>query len=262
MPTVYQYTAEQCPAIQDPGDPILISVGGASTPITTRAESILTGDGALTGTGRLNRNAGRLDNLGRYGGGRLGAILWGLTITAGPEDGQITIAAGQAGIDSGAELAEDYVQELADGLVSRVWLSGGGTVNVVTASSPDPLDPPDDASAWTYLGAASMSTTLQWVDESGVLRAGRGGIVTRRTADVGPPGDTPPSWAQFLHQSADGLYLWTGTEYRKLQPADPVRDRISAGTTVFIGADYQQYVFDRLVIEGRLVVEGRLRVEG
>lgn len=248
MEPTYLYSAVDCPAIPESPAAILISTGGASTPISQSAESLLAGDTPLAGAGKLNRNFGRLDNLGRYGGGHAGAIWWGLELTdRSPPAAEVVVTAGQAGIDSGTELAADTPVPLTDGIRSRTWLSRGGTLSAVTIDSAAPLEPPD-AGDWTYLGLADVNgAALRSVDRSGVLTVYRGGLVYRRTADSGAPTDTPPSSLRFLSRTAGGLYLWDGEQYALLDADAALAASLTDLTELTERLDWQECAFRQLL---------------
>jgi hypothetical protein len=211
MAYVWNLTAANCPAVQDQGAALYV----ASENVTA-AEQVTLGDSGTAGTPKLNRNATRLDIVGRFGGGAAGAIRQGLDITL-VSGLTVKVSAGQAGIDSGTELAADTNEALADNVVSRLWLSRGGSIAVVTSASGTPLAPPDTSTVWAFLGAVSFTAgALDWIDRSGVLLVGLGNLIYRKTADAGVPGDTPPATVRFLTQTPRGLWLWDGAAWQGL----------------------------------------------
>lgn len=212
MPT-YHYLASECPA---PQVPLAAHYKGADPPTPRTYGTIVAGAAGAVGLlTTSNRNA-VCDELGwRYGGGAY-AVLWGLDLQDG---GGLTLRVtnGQAGLDGPAEVkqAAGYTTlALTDAVVNRIWISQGGSVNVVTAASASPLAPPDTATSWVYLGAVPTADgAITQIDYSGRLELRQGNQAHRRTADAGTPTDTPPAGVRFYQRSRNGLYLWDGERY-------------------------------------------------
>lgn len=215
MPPVYLLTASQCPAIQVPGSIL------KSTDDPTVAEKLVPGtqaNDALSGTVLINRNAARLDQLGRYGGGGW-AVRNGLDFAAG---GGLTLRVndGVVGLDTPREMigagALGYsTLPLTDGIYSAsdlmvriwVWVSRALTLTSVNNSLAVPPGGP-----WLSLGSVRTTggSIVDW-DFSGRLEAEP--ILYRRTADIGPPTDAPPATLRFWTETLTGYYLWNGTRY-------------------------------------------------
>ena len=89
------------------------------------------------------------------------------------------MTAGQAGIDSGAELAANATLALVDASGQPgVALAAAARSTKSPAGAAEPLEPPDAAAPWAYLGAATMAAgALTALDRSGVLTVGRGGLL-------------------------------------------------------------------------------------
>jgi hypothetical protein len=157
----------------------------------------------------LNANAWSTDMLGRYGGGCVG-IGTGLVITAG-SGLQCAVSAGHAVIDSPVENPAAFtVAGLADNARNWIWMQQNATILGVPTST----TPPAMASCLLGSVLTSGGAVLQ-VDTSAVMYLR--GMGYRETADIGVPGDIPPTSRGFFHRSLGGSspsdYYWNGTAY-------------------------------------------------
>ena len=217
MPT-YNYEATNCPPIQVPNATLY---AGSSPPVPVVGTTVTTGPAASIGlVDLLNADQVRGNLLGRYGGG--GYAVWrGLELSDGGAL-SLAVSAGQAGADGPAEILTATTLALTDNVVNRVWLSRLGVLSKVTSSSASPLEPPDTATQWVYLGAAACAAgVITGIDYSGRLTQYQGNLLFRQTADAGEPGDaaTLPSTVRFFTRTEGGLYLWTGAEYEQVSGA-------------------------------------------
>jgi hypothetical protein len=209
----------------------------------------------------LNQNNRRNENLGRYGGGAY-AVAEGLELvfTGGLV---VSVTPGAAILDgpvvkpalAATPLYAGTVTGITDGVRNYCWLLQDGSFTAVTS-----LTAPSDACA--FLGSALGSGGGAFTgnpDYSG--RAVLGPSLYRRTADVGPPTDTPSARLQFVNECQDGLYRWTGARYAR-DEALLVRDHYLTGEVGYIAPRTQQRITDRLIIEvgARLVIDGRVIV--
>ena len=198
---VYNLTVAECPSytpatggIDPNSDPLLMGT----------LEEILLGE-SLEGLLKLNRNAARTALLGRYSGGGP-AIVEGFTLT---DEGGLTggITAGTIMEDGPRENPSAQTADLTDDTRNYAWILSDGSLAITTTTVPP------EAGAFyvgSYLVASGAITEL---DESCVMRK-LGGIMYRRSADVGAPSDDPGATTSFIHISSDNrLYLWTGSEY-------------------------------------------------
>jgi hypothetical protein len=217
MPPVYLLTAAQCPPIQVPS-----SILKSATDLPTVAEVLTPGTAAndpLNGTALLNRNATRLDMLGRYGGGAW-AVRNGLDFANG---GGLTLRVndGVVGLDTPRELIGAgglgyTTQALSDNIYSAsnlavriwLWLSRALTITPVNNSIVPPAGGP-----WVCLGSVRTNNgvIVDW-DFSGRLEL-EGATLYRRTADGAAPTDSPPAGIRFWAETAGGIYLWNGSAY-------------------------------------------------
>lgn len=199
---VYALVATDCPEIQVPSsllDPVDVTPTTAST-ITAGAS----GPGSQSTP--VNRNAVRLDNVGRYGGAFAYCVKQGLELSASGLT--LTVGEGHAGIDAGLHL-DAQTTAAPDNALSWVWLNISGTPVLGTS-----LSVPSGGKL--YRGRCRFTSgTLSEIDYSGVLFL-RGGTLWRRTADAAAPTDTPPATIQFVARTLGGHYWWDGVEYTQL----------------------------------------------
>jgi hypothetical protein len=166
------------------------------------SESFATGD-KIEVAGKLNRNFARLDAMNRAGAG---AIAVGIGLDLVVDSGLAAhITPGQT-VDGLATLPAEYDLDVADDAATYVWLSPLATPAAVIGDTTSPGE------GYTYLGALVADDGAVKVDYSGRMEM-RGGVLWRRTADPGEPGDTPPAGIKFLHTSGNGIWLWDGEQY-------------------------------------------------
>ena len=213
----YLLLATACPALVTPAS--LMRPGTDTAP---SAKSLVNGDTTALFT-KFNENATRLDVTGRRAGGAY-AVTEGLDLTAAALVG--TVTAGQAMLDGPATSAGGTVA-LADNAYNWLWILPDGTLTKTSSGSATPV-PAAPAPACAFLGRIQVTSgTPGTADYSGRWEL-RGPQLYRKTADVGPPGDTPPAHTVFLSESQDGLYWWTGAAYRKAE-AQFMTDRYLTG---------------------------------
>ena len=204
---VYGFVAEECPAPQ--------TASGVLDPVdltTVEADTIVAGNSSTTLITALNANAVRLDMLARYGGG---AYCVGTGLELSVSSG-LTLAIGIGLAWADGPIVKDVAATLAltGNVWNRVWISRSGTLNKVTSASSTPLEPPDTAEPWVFLGSVQCgSSTIDTIDYSGRLDQRQGGQVWRKTYDLNVPTDTPPSGIRFYTRTRDGIYFWDGEEY-------------------------------------------------
>jgi hypothetical protein len=212
----------------------------------------------------LNQNNRRNENLGRYGGGAY-AVAEGLdlvftvwlvvSVTPGAAilDGPVVKPALTA-----TPLYAGTVSGITDGVRNYCWILQDGSLTATQVLTPAPSD------ACAFLGSALGSGGGGFTgnpDYSGRWQL-RGPQLYRRTADLGPPADSPSARVGFLSESQDGLYEWTGARYARAE-ASLVRDHYLTGEVGYIAPRTQQRLVGPLVLEAgaRLVNAGRLIVE-
>ena len=254
MPPVYTLLAAALPA------PVVSS--GLLDPAASAsvvAEQVAAGT-TTAGLAKINRNAVRLDLASRYGGASVFSVKEGLDLTAG-SGLTLNISAGVGNIDGHIYHAAGTLA-LTDATRNYVWLTRAGALSASTTTTPP------TANQSLFLGSALTSGgSITAVDYSGRLE-GFGGLVWRRTADVGPPLDTPSSAARFFSKTDGGLYLWDGGAYRLLTPEKGTASATAgaatlnklAGTitseslTTAAGAAYTLTITNSLVTTGSVVV--------
>lgn len=157
---------------------------------------------------KLNENASRLENVGRWGGGAWG-VVYGMYLTA-PGGLICRVAAGQAMIDSVITLAQTNVSVPDNTARVHLWLSQAGGITTVANS----LIPP--VGSYCYLGSCvTAAGAVTSVDTSGVLYL-RGGVPLRYTADTTLPTDSPSASIVFVSVGIGVAWLWDGVSYRPL----------------------------------------------
>lgn len=219
------------------------------------ARSIQTGDTADLATA-FNRNACNVDVLAAYAGPAAFCVLTGLTPSVPGSGLNLPIAAGQGAIGGLVELPSGGTIALPNTTNPvYVWLNQNATLSYTTTTTA-----PSTTSCLIALAETSGGNILA-VSTAGVLFM-KGGVLIRTTGDTGMPTDSPPAGVQFLNKCQGCSYWWTGTEYiRVWEPMSVNKDLIPAGEVMLIPANYQAYIYNRLIIEGRVIIEGRLRVE-
>lgn len=263
MPTVYNYTADLCPALQGPSSLLLIS---GETPSLSVAHT--TGD-TTTVTSNLNQNAVMEDVIAVSG--TCGGVYHITTTSAQPGElalsdpasgTNITVAAGQAMFAGAAQRpASGNVNKLVDNTTSWLWFSEASVVER-TAD----VNPPPGPDRWVFIGRVTMAAgVITEIDGSGVVYY-RGDSLMRWTADTTVPTDTPPAGVIFKTRSVitEETWVWTGQEYISIGggngfPLVPLV--INAGQTRVIPANWG-LVTPALTNNGTLTVNGVLRNVG
>ncbi|MHB8638018.1 MAG: hypothetical protein ACYC96_16285 [Fimbriimonadaceae bacterium] len=220
MPT-YNLTSTQVPTPLAPTTPVL--GGGTSGPFST---------GMIAGVSHsLNQLSAQALLLGQVGAGGYG-IVSGLALSAS-SGLNVAVGVGIALVDGllelvasapyGAQVLVPPPYTLADNATNYVWLTQTGALVAATT-----LSPPTNSRV--FLGTVTtLSGAITNVDASGVVTV-KGGRFARVTADIGPPGDTPP--AIFLvTTTTTGEYLWTGPNHA-LQAQEGVSATIAATQTL------------------------------
>jgi hypothetical protein len=145
-----------------------------------------------------------MDATGRYGGG-----AWCIANGLGLVDGGGMVGyldTGQALIDGIVTLNSAHSIALVDGRQHIFLLATGDVAEPITTLS-------DPEGACAYCGSIkTVADAVTELDRSGVLFM-RGGMLWRKTADAGVPGDTPPASLSFFAETAGGLYVWSGSAY-------------------------------------------------
>jgi len=250
----YNFLATECPALTHGTDLIDPTASAKYPPITTK---LVVTDSPITLIPVAQELAVRVDLASRHGGCRGRAVAQGLGITDG--GGLLaTIGVGQALVDGVVTLnaADDAVLTDDAGGVTRnqVWITQAGALTVRT-------DLTAPASPAAHLGSVvTAAGAITSIDYSGRLEM-RGGVLYRRTADIGPPGDTPPASIQFLAQTQTGYYWWTGAAYVRLWEAlADGQDVLAAGEVAHVPSNCQKLIADSLQVDAgaSCIVEGRL----
>lgn len=249
----YALTAANCPA---PQTPLSALYAGATPPSPVVGTALATGPAGAGGLVTLiNADQVRGNLLGRYGGG--GYAVWhGLELTDGGGL-EVDISTGQAGIDGPAEVRVATSLALTDNVTNRVWISRAGVLNKVTSASGTPLAPPDASTQWVFLGAVVTSGgAITSIDYSGRIQQDQGGVLWRRTADNGVPGDTPPSTVRLFTRTKSGLYFWDGVEYFRVRKPGKLTKALSDANTTLTDAEalYEVLTFTGTLSTGRDVV--------
>ena len=173
--------------------------------------AIVSGDTGLVGTPKINKAMSAQEALGRYGAG-----AWGVAQGTGELSGSAeTMAYTEiiAVIDGPRRVASGSVT-LTDAVYNWIYVTPGGTVSKVTQAAATPVPALPNPSV--FLGRCRMvAGVLTEIDYSGRQEL-RGGVLVRRTADTGAPGDTPPASSFFFHRTTAGAYLWDGLSYRSI----------------------------------------------
>ena len=213
MPYTYSFNASACPPVVTPSSfaANTIGIGAAYTagPTSPVSRGLNAGESAFL-RAKLNANFAVVDTLARYGAGVYG-VASGLVLSAGV--GLLaSVSPGTALIDGPVESASALSVAVPNTAASAwVWLlrpAPGGTPTLWVSATP--VIP---GSPGILLGSVSTAGgAVTGVDGSGVMQvvAGQG---TRRTADAGPPTDTPPADASFRAITAAGTFYWAGAGY-------------------------------------------------
>jgi hypothetical protein len=215
LATVYTLLASQVPLPIVPA--ALLSIAGGAPNVASTVTSLGSGVGSLSTP--FNQNAVRIDALGRAGAGAYAidwdsnpasAVLPGLDLTVS-SGLTLAIAAGQAIIDSVVQKLAATTLVLTDNIArSYIWMNQAGVISAVLNS----LTPV--AGAAVFLGSVVTSGgAITAIDGSGVCY-NRCGVVTRQTADLGCPSDTPPAGLCFVNHCPGGAFMWTGAGYQNL----------------------------------------------
>lgn len=213
----YALPAALCPV---PQTPLATLYAGSSPPTPVVGTAVASGAaGAQSLVTLLNADQVRGNLNARYGGGAY-AVATGLELTEGSGT-TLNIGVGIAMLDGPSEVRTATTLALTANVINRVWISRGGTINAVTSLSETPLSPPDAGSPWCFLGAVYCADSIFQIDYSGRLTQYQGNLVFRETGDAGEPNDADdlPSTVRFYTRTQDGLYLWTGAEYERIDGA-------------------------------------------
>lgn len=208
--STYNLLATECPAVVVPSGFIDPAEGEPTT-----LSSLIVGMTALEAVPVWQEWAAAIDALGRFGGGAR-AVNSGLALGTAASL-SLPIGAGQASIDGPVTVPTATTKAVSDGIYDGgnyagvrifAYLTQAGTITVVNNSLTAP------SANCVFLGSCRTNGgAVVDTDESGVMRLLQGGILYRRTADLGPPTDSPPANVMFLAHTAGGYYLWTGTAY-------------------------------------------------
>jgi hypothetical protein len=235
MPAIsYNYTAVNCPIPQAPSS--LINPGSITPDSEMTVHEYINLGEVLEGLNKHNRNTIRQEASSRFGGGGY-ATAWGLDLE---EVGGLT-----GNISDGIALLDGPVIHPADESITIpnstarycVYFDQTGGYQGISG-----LGAPTGVA--TYLGSYTTSAgAITERDYSGRMMKLPGGMLYRRTADLGMPADggSLPAGIQFLNRGGDGsLYLWDGTKYWPLspQPNPAGFDHIDTlgGQRTFLGA--------------------------
>ena len=163
------------------------------------AQSLISGI-AQTISAPFNENAGRLDVLGRWGGG-VYAILTGLAVTE-VSGLTVRVGTGLALIDTLVRVTATQDLLLTDATRNHLWISRTGVATFRT----DLLAPGTD---YLYLGSVLTAAGAYSSDDTSGVMYLRGGLPWRQTADNTVPSDTPSGMISFIHQGQGKLWLWS-----------------------------------------------------
>lgn len=199
----YALLATQVPALNLPTviDPT------AATP--TLLPTLAAGDTTALLT-KENTVAAHAEFIGQSGGGVF-AVRSGLELTDGGGL-SLAISAGKALVSGGVVYAGGTLS-LTASVYNWVWLLQNGTVTKTTSAAATPVPAAPSATA-VFLGRVlTTGSGISAIDYSGRLSL-LGGLPWRRTADIGPPGDTPSAAVRFLNRGDFNHYLWDGVAYQ------------------------------------------------
>ena len=251
---VYTVTGANCPAVQVPSS--ITSITGA---VPTSGDYLISGDTAVVLSPKLGRQAVRVELGATYGGGAAYAVHSGLDLSTS-SGLTVSVSAGLAVVQGLVQLTAALTQALTDNVYSWVWLTQSGTLAVATqvAGTPAPAVP---TGGKVFLGRVrAVSGSLTEYDYSGRCEL-KGGVLWRKTADPGAPGDSPSASIRLLSQSSNGLYFWDGTAWLSTGGlSGVVPEHIVSGGYWSVPQYHQAEIFGSLLVTGTLYVAGRIRV--
>lgn len=270
MADVYTALAVNCPALCIPATPLRLyadPVAATTYELFAASES---GDASLA---KMNRNLLRGDALGRHPGGLYG-ILEGFDVLIG-SGLNVYVQQGTLCMDGPVQLPLYPVSGLlptqqsfacSDNAYNWIFvINRTGQLGKVTSATASPV-PAIPWTEWVFLKRVKMTSgAATEFDASGVFYLGedrtldgQGLCWQRRTADVGPPTDTPSSRVRFHTRTLSGLYLWDGARHIPL--SENTDDLVLAGTAQYVKAHGQRAFFKRHTVRGRSVIRGYVRV--
>jgi hypothetical protein len=264
MADVFTALAVNCPPPAAPAANLGILT---DPPTPTTYEDLSTGNGEQD-LAVVRRNFRRGDSQGRSGGGLYG-IISGFDVVA-LSGLQVAVTQGKVCFDGHVQLPipDDATQQawpLANNGYNWVYVANRtGQLGSVwsAAASPVPAMPAEFVFLKRVLMQSGSPTEF---DNSGVFRLapsvtvdGQGNVWVRRTADVGPPTDTPPSSMRFYTETLSGLYLWDGAAHRLI--SDNLLDTIASGAGSYVPQHAQRSFYRRHTVRGRSVIRGYVRV--
>lgn len=215
LTVTYNLPADQCPAIQLPTT-VRNPKADPATPLISH-EWVTGVEPAMALY--LNQDNREAEGIGRYGAGLGYAIGEGLNIFEAAATGlTLNIGPGVMILDAiVVKVAPTGTPTIADTLAipnstnSWIWLLYDGSPVAITG-----IAPPSGEEVTTFLGRVTASGgNLTAIDKSGVPYR-RGGVLYRKTGDIGKPVDTPSNKLQFVNESSDSYWWWNGTIYTKM----------------------------------------------
>lgn len=250
----YLLPASSCPTLPTPAAMLV-----PGTDIAPVAPSIVVGD-TDAAPAKAQKLAAMLDVLAQRGGGGY-AVAEGLDLSATAL--ACTASAGQALIRGVVTAASTLTLAggLSDNAFNWVFLLQTGQLAKTSSASATPV-PAAPATDCAFLGRIQVTSgtpgTPDYSGRLGIL----GGMLYRKTADVGPPTDSPPATLRFFNETLDGLYWWSGTAYWNVS-SPGVRDHYLAAETGYLPTRTQQRLVGPFIVEAgaRMVIVGRLIVE-
>lgn len=215
MPAItWNYTAVNCPVPPSAGG-LLDPYAAAPDTVLTLHDYINLGD-VLEGLQKHNRNTIRQEAAARFGSGArcvvqgLG-LAWTTGLTGIVEDGT-------AMLDGPAVLPTDESILLPDS-TARICCYIEQDTDILQDTTT--LNYPSGITA--FLGSfKTAGGVVTEIDHSGRLIRLPGGLLYRRTADLGMPGDAGslPGDLMLMTRTRGGLYLWDGSAYYGLTQAE------------------------------------------
>lgn len=253
---VFTVTAANAPAIQIPSS--VTSITGA-VPTSNSSDYLISGDTATVLAPKTNRNAVRLELTATYGGVGAYAVAsgWELSVSSGLT---AAISTGIGVVQGLVQTVSAATQVCTDNVYNWLWMTQAGTIALATqvAGTPAPSVP---SGGKIFLGRILASGgSLTEFDYSGRCEL-RGGVLWRRTGDVGAPTDSPSANIKIITRTLSGQYFWDGSAHWALGgTSGVVPENIVSGSTFAIPQYYQTEVFGCLIVAGTLHVAGRLRI--
>jgi hypothetical protein len=215
LPITYNYLAVNCPAVRLPTGLIDPYNGAPETQVVVH-EYIIQGE-TTVGLQKHNRNTIRQEAQSRYGGNGSWGIAYGLGVREKAATGLVgVLEIGQASLDGPVVVSAEIDLPLVDNARNFIWLAQTNDP-IITQSTTVP------SQVATYCGSLLTSGgNIIERDYSGRQEIHQG-IFTRRTADVGPPGDTPPTGGLFFAYTNGGFYIFYNGAYYSVIDAKTVK---------------------------------------